>query len=91
MSEPHACGQAFSANITDREHHIASAFEEADKIPGEVTYGKNLTGNLKGSKAPVAWSAKSSLHLGSLKERASQIIVLTAQSRKVFFESSLVA
>ena len=91
MSEPHACGQAFSANITDREHHIAGTFEEADKIPGEMTYWKNLAGNLKGSKAPVAWAAESSLHLGSLKERAPQIIVLTAQSRKVFFERSLVA
>jgi hypothetical protein len=91
MGEPHACRQTFPANVTDRKHQVTATFEEADEISGQMTHWKNLAGNLKGPKAPVARSAEFSLHLGSLKQRPPHVIVLTAQLRKLLFESNVVA
>jgi hypothetical protein len=48
-----------------------------------MTYRENLAGDLKGLTAEKARATEFSLHLGGFVHRPSQVVVLTAQSRKL--------
>src|SRR5438128_10399642 len=91
MGEPHPGGEALAGDIADGEYQICTEFKHANEIAGQMTYRENLAGDLKGLTAKKARAAEFSLHLDGFVHRASQVVVLTAQSRKRVLEHTIAA
>src|SRR5947208_1915164 len=86
MCGPHARGQSFATDITEREYYSAVRMPDGEKITGQMAHGKNLTGNFKVAVTDQARGTKPAVHLSRFEDRRVQLRIILLQCGKFHFQ-----
>src|SRR5436190_2513357 len=76
MSDPHACGETFAANVAKRKQQTIARLFDAEEITWQVTNCENLARYIESAMTHEAWRTQSPMNLRCFEDRSVQLGVI---------------